>query len=320
MKLVHKDRLLELVGWYTLLPRTGPTPEILPLHRQILSQYNESAVLLAFHPDELSEQSASAKLPLTIYESNAGESNVTITKPDGEDKEMKDGGNETACDIKFRELPYSVETSEAEMISMDFVARGAANAKAVEGGGTGTSTTAAEAKGKGRLIDTRAPATAATNDVRNALSREEEELIASLTAKSNAVKMLHSRINLIIKYLQKLPPSPLTGSDEQAGPYTTPSYNILRSIQALASRLDIVSQPSNDTFKEETLSESNDVHLIALLNDVIENVCKVREVGKKSNIVEQARQSKSRQNNEFGSSSGIGAASFSISNAGDILA
>lgn len=35
--------------------------------------------------------------------------------------------------IKFRELVYSVETGEAEMISVDFVARGGGNATAVEG-------------------------------------------------------------------------------------------------------------------------------------------------------------------------------------------
>jgi COP9 signalosome complex subunit 6 len=35
--------------------------------------------------------------------------------------------------LKFRELPYSVETGEAEMISVDFVARGGGNATAVDG-------------------------------------------------------------------------------------------------------------------------------------------------------------------------------------------
>lgn len=34
---------------------------------------------------------------------------------------------------KFRELVYSIETGEAEMISVDFVARGGGNATAVEG-------------------------------------------------------------------------------------------------------------------------------------------------------------------------------------------
>jgi COP9 signalosome complex subunit 6 len=38
-----------------------------------------------------------------------------------------------AKSTKFRELVYSIETGEAEMISVDFVARGGGNATAVEG-------------------------------------------------------------------------------------------------------------------------------------------------------------------------------------------
>lgn len=42
-------------------------------------------------------------------------------------------GAAQAKSVKFRELVYSVETGEAEMISVDFVARGGGNATAVEG-------------------------------------------------------------------------------------------------------------------------------------------------------------------------------------------
>ena len=42
-------------------------------------------------------------------------------------------GAEQAKSIKFKELVYSIETGEAEMISVDFVARGGGNATAVEG-------------------------------------------------------------------------------------------------------------------------------------------------------------------------------------------
>ena len=60
--------------------------------------------------------------------------------------------------IKFRELVYSVETGEAEMISVDFVARGGGNATAVEGSVESTSPTTetsrahegAGKKGKGK--------------------------------------------------------------------------------------------------------------------------------------------------------------------------
>ena len=42
-------------------------------------------------------------------------------------------GQEAQLDLKFRELPYSVETGEAEMISVDFVAKGGGNATAIDG-------------------------------------------------------------------------------------------------------------------------------------------------------------------------------------------
>jgi COP9 signalosome complex subunit 6 len=64
---------------------------------------------------------------LTVYESvfegdNAG---------DG-DKIMQLDGEVRGLHIRFRELPYFVETGEAEMISVDFVARGGGNAMAVD--------------------------------------------------------------------------------------------------------------------------------------------------------------------------------------------
>lgn len=45
---------------------------------------------------------------------------------------MQIDGEEQFSNIRFRELPYSVETGEAEMISVDYVARGGGNATAVE--------------------------------------------------------------------------------------------------------------------------------------------------------------------------------------------
>jgi COP9 signalosome complex subunit 6 len=72
---------------------------------------------------------------LTIYESVfEGENFPTgdagkAMQIDGEKRNKQLTGEP----IRFRELPYSVETGEAEMISVDFVARGGGNAMAVEG-------------------------------------------------------------------------------------------------------------------------------------------------------------------------------------------
>lgn len=125
---MHKAPALDLVGWFTITPPSGPDFSHLPIHRQILQEYNESAVLLAFHPSQLqSSQASGAKLPLTIYESVYEGENVG----DG-DKSMLIDEEDQTLNIRFRELPYSIETGEAEMISVDSVARGGGNATAVE--------------------------------------------------------------------------------------------------------------------------------------------------------------------------------------------
>jgi COP9 signalosome complex subunit 6 len=125
---VHKVPLLDIVGWFTLTPESGPSPAILPIHSQIIQEYNESAVLLAFHPSQIASDSESgAKLPLTVYESVFEGENVADAR-----SAAQTGDDRQALHVRFRELPYSIETGEAEMISIDFVARGAGNAMAIE--------------------------------------------------------------------------------------------------------------------------------------------------------------------------------------------
>lgn len=130
---VHKAPALELVGWFTTAPITGPEPQHVSIHQQILKDYNETAVLLAFHPSAVLEREAvGGKLPLTIYESvlesrrsegqGAGDSTMEIVGGDA--------AHGSQLDLRFRELPYSIETGEAEMISVDFVARGGASSTA----------------------------------------------------------------------------------------------------------------------------------------------------------------------------------------------
>ncbi|KAI1503952.1 COP9 signalosome complex subunit 6 [Biscogniauxia marginata] len=291
MKIIHKSPQLDLVGWYTLLPKSGPTPSILPIHNWILSEHNESSLLLSFHPEEAVHHSAGSRLPLTIYESNY---EVDEPKPDqGEDKEMRDG--EPPLKLKFRELPYSVETGEAEMISMDFVARGAGNATAVrprEQKKAATPATNSDPKGKGRA-DTADRAEKDIDMGEHILSREDEEMIAALTAKANSIKMLQSRINLLATYLERLPPSylstgPMTTPNTD-GQHTTPSHTILRSIQALVNRLSLVVPSAADAYEQEMLSEANDVHMMELLNNVMQSVTEARGIGKKFSVVESAK-------------------------------
>jgi COP9 signalosome complex subunit 6 len=129
VKDVHKAPPLDLVGWFTLGPRSGPQPHILPIHSHISEFHTEAPLLVLFHPeDAFSEATAAGKLPLTLYEPIS--ENVTS---DPNDKAMDIDGAVQAKSTKFKELVYTIETGEAEMISVDFVARGGGNATAVEG-------------------------------------------------------------------------------------------------------------------------------------------------------------------------------------------
>lgn len=124
---VHQAPALELMGWFTTAPITGPESVHVAIHQQVLHPHNETAVLLAFHPASVLKGAAvGGKLPLTIYESvyESGESG---------DRSMEIDGQDAPLELKFMELPYSVETGEAEMISVDFVARGGGNATAIDG-------------------------------------------------------------------------------------------------------------------------------------------------------------------------------------------
>ncbi|KAM3084121.1 hypothetical protein ACMFMG_001773 [Clarireedia jacksonii] len=308
MRDVHKSPALDLVGWYTVLPSSGPQPHHLPIHRQILYHFNESAILLGFHPEEVAGGSVGGKLPLTIYESNyeAEGSSADVS----EDKEMADA--ESLLKLKFKELPYIVETGEAEMISVDFVARGGGNATAVESTSKTALTPVPEDKGKGKgkaankseegessKVESSKVESSKVED-RHILSREDEEQLASLTAKANAIKMLHSRINLITVYLQNLPPSYISEgvtseADAESKKYTPVNQSILRSIQALLGRLSVLIPTDSIGFEHELMSEKNDVTLISLLSELTKSVQEVRETGKKFSIVESGKSSRAKR-------------------------
>ena len=153
---VHKEPPLDLVGWWTIGSATGPGPEVLEIHKHVLQNFNETSLVLVFHPEaagkaalEQANGHAGAKLPLTIFET------VYETRKGDADGDalMQDDGQhkvEAESDIKFAELPYEMVTGEAEMIAMDFVAKGSGNATAVEAKGESTQD---KGKGNGKTRD-----------------------------------------------------------------------------------------------------------------------------------------------------------------------
>ncbi len=318
MKSVHKSPQLDLVGWYSLVPKTGPTPNHLPIHRQIIAQ-NESAILLGFHVEDILHPAVGDPLPLTIYESNMEADDGPKDDAGGEDKEMKDSEAPSRMTLKFRELPYSTETGEAEIIAMQFVREGAANAAVDDSDKRITEQfekkfAVDEGKGKRRAVAQQetdaktASAESATTPNKNRdanLNKAEAEYMSALQAKYNAIKMMKSRVDLVVAYLQQLPPDFVTGklstpqADEQAkasgGQHTIPSNKILRQIQALVTNIELSTPAQQKTLQKEILKETNDVNLISLISALVSSVNNVRDVGKKFAVVEAARNQRSRQ-------------------------
>ncbi|TQS34999.1 hypothetical protein Golomagni_04595 [Golovinomyces magnicellulatus] len=299
MRDVHKEPQLDIIGWYTTMPSIGPQAIHLPIHRQILELYSDSALLLGFHSDAIVRDLPSGKLPLTIYESYFETDDNPSTG--GEQNEKKNG--ESQLPLRFKEVSFTIETGEAEMISIDFVARG---------GGNATATNSPEinfkpnSKGKGSEQDN---STGTTSDFKaekfgeeeRILLREEEELIASLTTKVNAIKMLQARIDLIASYLKKvhLSKDTIELNDKEN---SSSHHIILRSIQALLSRLTLLVPIDSVAYEQELNSQQNDVNLVSLLSAITESTKEMRDVGMKHGIIESSKMKKNSSNQRVGPS------------------
>lgn len=311
VKDVHKNPPLDFVGWYTLIAPNGPTDYHLTI-QETLSNLNgpeTPCILLGFLPSESLSKSSNEALPITIYESIAKPADARAA---GQDAEM---GQDSSPRSVFAELPYVIETGEAERIAIDFVARGGGNATAISSANQKQTNASEDSnKGKKRASDD----TAKEIDVNDILSNEEAELITALTAKANAVRMLQSRIKIIQKYLELQPPAdPSQPPPTAQASYLEPSPEILRSIAALISRLPLVVPSSSketetDTskFDHDLLASRNDVNLVSLLDTLTQSIQSTRELGRKFGVVDAARnrtkfqEKVDRQINMQGSDSG----------------
>ncbi|TKX22794.1 COP9 signalosome complex subunit 6 [Elsinoe australis] len=291
-KEVHAQPPLDLTAIFTLGSTKGPAPDHVPVVQQIKATYNDDVLLVLFHPETILDGSLTGgKLPITVYEA--------FYEPGTEDGDkglQVDGwGVGRQLQLKFRQIPFEVETGEAEMIGVDYVAKGAANANLAVDPSRKASTAALSSKGKEKVLEQ-------TNGaVDTVLSPEDEELIASLTSKSNAIKMLHSRINLIKTYLQSLPPSYLTDPSLAPSQDLQIPHTLLRQISALLSRLPLLAPPSmtpsstNGTNGASTAAqshnsiESSDVALTTLLSTLTKTIADTRELTQKATIVTRAR-------------------------------
>lgn len=303
---VHKAPSLDLVAMFMLGSVNGPVDAHAALLKQVQTlTATDSLMLVLFHP-ELVDQLQGGKLPITLYESV---------------EEQHESGGEG--DIKFRELSFEVETGEAEMIGVDFVATGGGNATAVPkaDAATGASPTQESSsskdkekdkktKGKGKAKD-QSSDDAEPDSTSHALSPEDEELIASLTAKANAIKMLNTRLNLIRSYLKTLPPSYLTDATSTEAAADNTNFTLLRSISAMLSRLPLLSPPTttigstttSDTSAQPSSlasaaeKEKQDVHLSTLLATLTRSIAEAQTMGNKFSVIN--REKTNRERNPF---------------------
>ncbi|KAJ5099830.1 hypothetical protein N7532_006831 [Penicillium argentinense] len=254
---VHKAPSVDLVGWWSIMPPTGPSTVHLPLHRQLLQTHNENAVFLGFQTTQVNSDSRTAKLPLAIYESVLEGENAADAP-----KDMQIDGEERNMSLRFRELPYAVDTGEAEIIGVDTIAKG-----------SGTASHDEMRTQKSNL---------STGNEENAsvgLSQDEEELVGSLNTRINAVRTFQDRISNIKDYLISIERGDVP-----------PSHHILRSINSLMSQLSILAPDEGGSFASEVLAQQNDVELAALLGRMGENIKEIREMGRRSATIQSARQ------------------------------
>lgn len=329
---MHKVPALDLVGWFTLCSESGPTAAFLPIHKQFLAQ-NESTLLLTFHPSAISSSAAAninGKLPLTVYETiYEGES----TK---QDDSMQIDGEDTSG-LRFRSIPYTIETDETEMIAVDYVAKGGGSAAAAstldaEPPTSPEAKDREDRKGK-RRADEPPEAKKAVNGTTpaNTLNSEEEDQIASLTTRLNSVRMLQSRLSLLSTYISSLSPSNLSDPESEAN-IDQAHLPHLRNIKALITRLSLLTphsdtsaptlstttvplpavpiQPQLDPLSHAQQAQTNDVNLSSLLALLGQDIQGLSELGRKFALVENAKQNKGKKMGGGGGGVGMGFSGF----------
>ncbi|KIW75544.1 hypothetical protein Z517_10286 [Fonsecaea pedrosoi CBS 271.37] len=328
---VHKSPALVFVGWFTLCSPEGPMPEFVPLQEQATDCCNENAILLALHPEAIqSGDSGEGKLPITIYESVDDREQPRddgTMQPDGEEGSMQIDREEPSG-IKFRQIPYTIETDETEMIAIDYVAKGAGGATAIDDAvseePTPKSSELPQTDRKGKKRADPQPdtpdmlETGSAEKPLKALNPEEEDQIANITTRLNGVRMLQSRLQLLSSFIQSLPPSyvsaPSTGTESLRLTPTTPDPSQLphlRNIQALLTRLSLLT-PATESSQEHpltsaSLAQSNDVSLVSLLALLGQDIQALSELGRKAVTVEANKSSPKGKHQGSGGAKGAGA-------------
>jgi len=236
------------------------------------------------------------------------------TENDSDDKHMQNSSDVTSQPVlRFKEVPYTIETGEAEMIAVDFVARGGGNASAPQatsstssasanGTTVGPASTTSKEKAKSKVAQTNGDGSA-----QPMLSAADEDLIATLTTKANAVRMLRQRLALLRTYLVSIPSDSylkVSRSEDPSiprpnmAPDITVSHAILRSIASLLAHLPLL-LPSlgaitSSALAQEAAAERTDVAMTGLLGSMGSTLRVAQGLGQKMGVVENTRNLKNK--------------------------
>jgi COP9 signalosome complex subunit 6 len=115
-------------------------------------------------------------------------------------------------------------------------------------------------------------------------------VVASLSTRLNAVRTLESRVSLIKSYLSGLSEADFGTDASKDNKSIKLSHPIIRNVNSLLSHLSILSPSGQSSFATEVLSQSNDVQLISLLGQLGENVKAMRDLGRKTAVIQTSRQ------------------------------
>lgn len=114
---------------------------------------------------------------------------------------------------------------------------------------------------------------------------ENSAVAEHLMAQHGAIKMLHSRVKIVLAYIQEVQ----TGSLE-------PNHEILREAYALSHRLPIVQTPE---FREEFYTQSNDVGLITYLGTLTKGCNDMNQLVNKFNVLYDRQKMARRMRGQF---------------------
>lgn len=217
---------------------------------------------------------AAGKLPVRVYESvwedeQAGARSAVST---ASEKQAK-------MHLRLRELPYSIETDDTEMIAINTLSSGGDGASQEQN-------MSDSSQGLPKSLNQGPTLTREEEDSKwhtsscsfNCLPLIGDTVISGLQTRLGAIRTLNSRLELITAYLQSISPN-LQGETSDSSQGT--SRQLLRQIHSLISDLSLAN-PTNDSdpLRPTSSVRSNDADVLEILSRLCQHMSDLQSVAK----------------------------------------